>query len=293
MKLTTTLTVGVTLSLLASSAFAYDADWKRGRVYYRSVCTSCHAVTPIGSINPSTKTKAEWAASGDQTYNRVEADMVRLEGEIARAKANLNLATAEASQALKRVEAAVARQTAARHLRFVGGECSNAPGSKWGAKGMTPGEAGQAAEDAGTPKGGAQTQASNGAGSGPLGYPSDRPVVNEQVEGLPVRFSVTFVTGIGSVSMNGSATLTVRGSDATLTIDPKLDYDGPPATWRGPRVLHGTISGGIITGDHVTVTGRDAGDYTWDGVIAGGHGAGGFSCSSPSTDIKCTAKWNG
>ena len=62
MKLTTTLTVGVTLSLLASSAFAYDADWKRGRVYYRSVCTSCHAVTPVGSINPSTKTKAEWAA---------------------------------------------------------------------------------------------------------------------------------------------------------------------------------------------------------------------------------------
>ncbi len=61
MKLTTTLTVGVTLSLLASSVFAYDADWKRGRVYYRSVCTSCHAVTPVGTINPSTKTKAEWA----------------------------------------------------------------------------------------------------------------------------------------------------------------------------------------------------------------------------------------
>ena len=62
MKLTTTLTVGAALSLLVSSAFAYDADWKRGRVYYRSVCTSCHAVAPIGSINPSTKTKAEWAA---------------------------------------------------------------------------------------------------------------------------------------------------------------------------------------------------------------------------------------
>ena len=62
MKLTTTLTVGVALSLLASSVFAYDADWKRGRVYYRSVCTSCHVASPIGSINPSTKTKAEWAA---------------------------------------------------------------------------------------------------------------------------------------------------------------------------------------------------------------------------------------
>jgi hypothetical protein len=26
------------------------------------VCTSCHVVAPIGTINPSSKTKAEWAA---------------------------------------------------------------------------------------------------------------------------------------------------------------------------------------------------------------------------------------
>ena len=62
MTLTTTLTVGAALSVFAASAFAYDADWKRGRVYYRSVCTSCHAVQPIGSVNPSSKTKAEWTA---------------------------------------------------------------------------------------------------------------------------------------------------------------------------------------------------------------------------------------
>jgi len=62
MKFTTKLAAGAMLSLAAASAFAYDADWKRGRVYYRSVCTSCHAVAPSGSINPSTKTKAEWAA---------------------------------------------------------------------------------------------------------------------------------------------------------------------------------------------------------------------------------------
>lgn len=62
MKLTKTLTAGAALCLLASSVFAYDADWKRGRVYYRSVCTSCHATTPAGTINPSSKTKAEWAA---------------------------------------------------------------------------------------------------------------------------------------------------------------------------------------------------------------------------------------
>ncbi len=40
----------------------HDGDWKVGRIYYRSVCTSCHVASPIGTINPSTKTKAEWTA---------------------------------------------------------------------------------------------------------------------------------------------------------------------------------------------------------------------------------------
>ena len=62
MKLNNSLLTGAVLATLAAPAFAYDADWKRGRVYYRSVCTSCHAVAPIGTINPSSKTKAEWAA---------------------------------------------------------------------------------------------------------------------------------------------------------------------------------------------------------------------------------------
>ena len=62
MKLRTTLPVAALLALIGTSfsAQAYDADWKRGRVYYRSVCTSCHTASPVGSINPSTKTKAEW-----------------------------------------------------------------------------------------------------------------------------------------------------------------------------------------------------------------------------------------
>jgi cytochrome c5 len=54
--------VAVAALTAALSAQAYDADWKRGRVYYRSVCTSCHAVQAGGSINPSSKTKAEWSA---------------------------------------------------------------------------------------------------------------------------------------------------------------------------------------------------------------------------------------
>ncbi len=62
MKLTRTLisTALITLLGVSFSAQAYDADWKRGRVYYRSVCTSCHVALPLGAINPSTKTKADW-----------------------------------------------------------------------------------------------------------------------------------------------------------------------------------------------------------------------------------------
>jgi len=64
MKLIKTLAATAVLAILGTSlsAQAYDADWKRGRIYYRSVCTSCHATTPAGTINPSSKTKAEWAA---------------------------------------------------------------------------------------------------------------------------------------------------------------------------------------------------------------------------------------
>jgi cytochrome c5 len=52
----------MTLCGASLSAQAYDADWKRGRIYYRSVCTSCHVTTPAGSISPSARTKADWAA---------------------------------------------------------------------------------------------------------------------------------------------------------------------------------------------------------------------------------------
>ena len=61
MRLITTL-IAAAAAAAAMSAHAYDADWKRGRIYYRSVCTSCHVASPVGSINPSSKTKAEWTA---------------------------------------------------------------------------------------------------------------------------------------------------------------------------------------------------------------------------------------
>ncbi len=50
------------LLCVSTLATAYDADWKRGRVYYRSVCTACHAAQAGGSIAPSTMTKAQWVA---------------------------------------------------------------------------------------------------------------------------------------------------------------------------------------------------------------------------------------
>jgi cytochrome c2 len=60
----TLINVAAMIVLLGATAAAnaYDADWKRGRVYYRSVCTSCHTASPVGSINPSTRTKADWTA---------------------------------------------------------------------------------------------------------------------------------------------------------------------------------------------------------------------------------------
>lgn len=45
-----------------TTAFAYDGDWKRGRVYYRQVCTTCHTAKMENPISPSSRTKAEWAA---------------------------------------------------------------------------------------------------------------------------------------------------------------------------------------------------------------------------------------
>ena len=64
MKSASPCLAAIFLTLLGTSfsAAAYDADWKRGRIYYRSVCTSCHVASPVGGINPSSKTKAEWTA---------------------------------------------------------------------------------------------------------------------------------------------------------------------------------------------------------------------------------------
>jgi cytochrome c5 len=60
-RLTHAVLVGLLALATAAPALAEEANWKRGRIYYRSVCTSCHAAEAIGAIAPSTRTKAEWA----------------------------------------------------------------------------------------------------------------------------------------------------------------------------------------------------------------------------------------
>lgn len=49
------------LAALPFAAQAGDGDWKRGRIYYRMVCTACHTQKG-GSISPSKYTRAEWLA---------------------------------------------------------------------------------------------------------------------------------------------------------------------------------------------------------------------------------------
>jgi cytochrome c2 len=58
--------IAIMLALLGITAYttaqAYDGDWKRGRVYYRQVCTSCHVAKTGKAIEPISRTKAEWTA---------------------------------------------------------------------------------------------------------------------------------------------------------------------------------------------------------------------------------------
>ncbi|MFA5083148.1 MAG: c-type cytochrome [Hydrogenophilaceae bacterium] len=64
MKSNPTIPALLALGLLAApfASLAGDGDWKRGRIYYRMVCTSCHTEKAGGAISPTTKTKAEWQA---------------------------------------------------------------------------------------------------------------------------------------------------------------------------------------------------------------------------------------
>lgn len=78
MKINKSLLSAVALCLLAVPYVvqAADGNWKRGRIYYRMVCTACHVDQAGGSIAPSTMTIAEWTAYIDADKHAKGKDKV-------------------------------------------------------------------------------------------------------------------------------------------------------------------------------------------------------------------------
>lgn len=59
-SLSAVLMLLVCFSSIAKAADAGKGNWKKGRIYYRMVCTECHIEKAGGAIAPSEKTKAQW-----------------------------------------------------------------------------------------------------------------------------------------------------------------------------------------------------------------------------------------
>ena len=49
-------------SFLQPLPAAEEGNWRRGRIYYRMVCTACHKEMAQASISPMSRTIAEWKA---------------------------------------------------------------------------------------------------------------------------------------------------------------------------------------------------------------------------------------
>lgn len=61
-----------------SAAQAYDSEWKRGRIYYRQVCTTCHTAEMKKPIAPNDRTMAEWASYFQADKHNKGKDTVKL-----------------------------------------------------------------------------------------------------------------------------------------------------------------------------------------------------------------------
>ena len=61
MRTSTLIAAAVLAASAAGAAQAYEVDWKRGRVYFRQICTSCHLSQAKKTIAPNERTKADWA----------------------------------------------------------------------------------------------------------------------------------------------------------------------------------------------------------------------------------------
>jgi len=64
-KLLPLFIAALVLASLAASAADPAGDWKRGRIYYRMVCTACHQAKADMKISPMERTIAEWQAFFD------------------------------------------------------------------------------------------------------------------------------------------------------------------------------------------------------------------------------------
>lgn len=56
------LTICIALGTVGLSALAYEGDLKRGRLYFRQICTACHQAAAGKAIAPNERLKADWAA---------------------------------------------------------------------------------------------------------------------------------------------------------------------------------------------------------------------------------------
>ena len=67
------------LSFTAPTINAADGNWKKGRIYYRMVCTECHKSDAGGgeAISPATRTKAEWATYFEADKHAKDTDYIK------------------------------------------------------------------------------------------------------------------------------------------------------------------------------------------------------------------------
>jgi len=62
LRLLAKFSVVAALLTAGASAFAYEGDLKRGRLYFRQICTACHQEMLGKAIAPNERLKADWAA---------------------------------------------------------------------------------------------------------------------------------------------------------------------------------------------------------------------------------------
>jgi len=58
----TRISVAIALFAVGASVFAYEGDLKRGRLYFRQICTACHQKMIGKAIAPNERLKADWTA---------------------------------------------------------------------------------------------------------------------------------------------------------------------------------------------------------------------------------------